>query len=164
MSCDESFTRRLTLKTACWLKICHHEKRRERMGPNCICFRITNHNSTKSHRGLHVPGFQLVFNNGEGFFPCMANMWDEITHQAMFRNALATGRSIFRHFRSLRKVGEGGWAELGLEGIVLGHSWDLETVTTLDFPMHDDQMVKGTTKKVDKKESGWPENRKKALE
>ena len=108
MSCDESFTRRLTLEHACWLKICHHEKRRERLGPNCICFRITNHNSTKSHRGLHVPGFQLIFNNGEGFFPCMANMWDEITHPAMFRNALATGRSIFRVTLSLAKKSRRG--------------------------------------------------------
>ena len=64
MSCDESFTRILTLEHAC---ICHHEKRRERDWDQIVSARITNHNSTKSHRGLHVPGFQLIFNNGEGF-------------------------------------------------------------------------------------------------
>ena len=31
---------------------------------------ITRQNPTV----VYVPGFQLIFNNGEGFFPCMANM------------------------------------------------------------------------------------------
>lgn len=42
-------------------------KKEERDWDQIVSARITNHNSTKSHRGLHVPGFQLIFNNGEGF-------------------------------------------------------------------------------------------------
>ena len=42
-------------------------KKEERDWDQIVSARITNHNSTKSHHGLHVPGFQLIFNNGKVF-------------------------------------------------------------------------------------------------